>query len=155
MSESTSTSETWHPRGLTNDHKIPRIGKEGNLPDFVTGQKPSGDLKDHISGFVDSKEAGERIVAMFGGAARLDYSPSEPTAIQVKVGALPEHELQLRELHNLVREAGNTITPEIIEKAKTFTARDTSAQKPAEGHVGQVKQNRAKSRGPLTAWELD
>jgi hypothetical protein len=98
------------------------IGLEWNLPCFVTGRKAGDetDLKDNIAAFVASKTAGKRVVAMFNGLARLDFRPSEPKWIQVKVGVTKENLPALEALHNLVRQNDNKITPEIIAEAKTF-----------------------------------
>jgi hypothetical protein len=100
------------------------IGQEWNLHCFVTGTPPKGDvdLKPNIAAFVESRQAGERVVAMFNGLARLDYRPHEPNWIQVKVGVLPEHIDALRELDRLTREGGDVISPEIIAQAKAASA---------------------------------
>lgn len=69
-----------------------------------------------LSGFVKSKEAGERIVQMFEKALGrkpntwLDYRPSEPTWIQVKVA---KEDADLDKLYALTQETG-VITQEII-----------------------------------------
>ncbi len=99
-----------------------KLGLEWGLTCFVTGCYDSGDLKDNIVGFVDSKEAGERVVDMFNGRAFLDYRPKDPNWIQVKVGALPEHKNALKTLYDLVVENDNVITPDIIAKAKAVPA---------------------------------
>lgn len=41
--------------------------------------------------FVPSRETGEAIVSMFEKGARLDYRPSEPKWIQVKINACDDH----------------------------------------------------------------
>ena len=59
-----------------------------------------------MSALVLAQSAGERIVAMFeaiGANAWLDYRESQPNWIQVKVGACPEHEPNLRLLFELTR----------------------------------------------------
>lgn len=61
------------------------------------------DLRNNIAAFVQCKEAGERIVAMFDacrGGARLDYREYEPDRVQVKIGACDTHLDQLRRLHD-------------------------------------------------------
>lgn len=100
-------SEVWKPRGIGSDY---------GLRCFVTGAER--DLMPNISGFVTSKESGERVVAMFGGLARLDFRPSEPNWIQVKVGALPEHMSALQDLYRYAVISGR-VTPKAIEAAKT------------------------------------
>ncbi len=95
------------------------IGKEWELPCFVTGAPPESewDMKQTLSAFVESRESGERIVRMFNGLARVDYRPRDPDWVEVKVAALPEHIEALKTLHRLTR-VGKTITPEIIAQAK-------------------------------------
>lgn len=72
--------------------------------------KQHGGLMDNIAAFVKSKEDGEKIVAWFEHCARLDYRPSEPNWIQVKVGTckeyLPalEHLGKLTSVHGVIRE---------------------------------------------------
>ncbi|MBS0251489.1 MAG: hypothetical protein JSR78_10560 [Proteobacteria bacterium] len=102
-----SESESWKVRGIGSDY---------NLKCFVTGEER--DLMPNISGFVRSKEAGERVVAMFDGRARLDFRPSEPNWIQVKVGALPEHMPALQDLYRYAAISGQ-VSPKAIEAAKT------------------------------------
>ena len=92
----------WSPRG---------VGKEWNLPNIMTGEKM--ELQDNIAGFVRSREEGELAVAIFGGRAKLDYRPSEPQWIQVKVGG-PEKAMY--ELMHLVQNNHNLLTPAIVEK---------------------------------------
>jgi hypothetical protein len=68
------------------------IGSEWNLPCLVTGEYEECKLLSNISGFVTSKEEGLRVVHMlFGGRAQLDFRPSYPDRIQVKVGVKVEH----------------------------------------------------------------
>jgi hypothetical protein len=97
------------------------FGKEWNLPCFVTG-KPEDvaceDLKDNISGFVESKAAGKRVVALFDGLARLDWRPREPNWIQVKVGAVADRLPALERLYDLVRANGGVLTREIVAAAR-------------------------------------
>lgn len=95
------------------------IGSEWGLPCFASGQEfDRGDLNPNISGFVESKEAGENVVAMFNDLAYLDFRPFEPNWVQVKVGTSEANVAALEKLHELVRENGNLISREIIEKAK-------------------------------------
>ena len=94
--------EYWTLRGIGSDW----------VPCMVTG-KPEA-LRPNLSGFVTSKEAGERIVTMFGGRARLDYRDYEPNWIQVKVGVNKEYEEVLRRLERAVSESYNILSPEMI-----------------------------------------
>lgn len=71
---------------------------------------------------VDSKEAGERVVGMFqlqGSRAFLDYNPSEPANVQVKIGACDDHLPNLQSLRALAKEAGGMITPSMIAASMT------------------------------------
>ncbi len=99
------------------------IGKEWKLACFVTGTslESEDELKSNIAAFVESREAGQRVVDMFSGLARLDYRPSEPNWIQVKIGAAKGHEEALETLHRLVRENDNVISPELIAEARSVT----------------------------------
>lgn len=75
-----------------------------------------------LSGFVKTKAAGERILAMVREVlgtddceSWLDYRPSEPTWIQFK---FQSSEFDLEKLNKLSREANNVITKEIIKQCK-------------------------------------
>lgn len=95
------------------------------LPDakysiYIKGIKPDKD--NPLSGFVKTKKAGERILAMVHevlGTTEcktfLDYRPSEPTWIQFK---FQKEEFDLDMLDALSRKNGGVITKEIIEKCK-------------------------------------
>lgn len=65
---------------------------------FVCQHKSDGAQAD-MAAFVADREAGERVVAMFkeaGATAHLDYRPSEPQWVQVKIGACKAHEANLK-----------------------------------------------------------
>jgi hypothetical protein len=96
---------------------VRRIGSDYKLTCFVSGA--SLDLMPNVSGFVGSKEEGEKLVAMFGGRARLDFRPSEPNWIQVKVGVIPEHMAALERLYAAVRANGNMITRAMIQESRS------------------------------------
>lgn len=83
----TDHPEYWMARG---------VGKEYDLVCLVTGEAAS--LMSNVSGFVQGREAGERVVTLFNGRARLDFRKHEPDWVQVKVGCLPEHEEVLHRL---------------------------------------------------------
>lgn len=72
----------------------------------------------NISGFVESKVDGEEIVEWFDGRARLDYRPSEPNWIQVKIGACDKHLPNLQKLHDL------TAIHNVIRRADIADARE-------------------------------
>lgn len=78
------------------------IGMDNCPGCFVCGNPEPGSLLANLSGFVTSKEDGEAIVAMFSAGARLDYRPSEPNWIQVKVGACEAHIKHLQELSHSI-----------------------------------------------------
>ena len=72
---------------------------------FVCGGEEHADgFLNNIAAFVNSKENGETIVKWFGELARLDFRPSEPNWIQVKVGACDKHLLNLKKLEELTFE---------------------------------------------------
>lgn len=107
-----------HPRFNIPKHKF----KAPDVRPSEGGEywKPRGIGYD-LSGFVKSKEAGERIVKMFekvlGRKPKtwLDFRPSEPTWIQVKV---QKEDADLNKLYELTKEKG-IITQEIIESVVT------------------------------------
>jgi len=86
---------------------------------FENGQEMAYML--NISGFVKTKESGERVVAMFSHGARLDYRDFEPTRIQVKIGACDEHRKCLIKLHELTVSSDGIITPSMITEATKET----------------------------------
>ncbi len=102
-----------HPREgiLKHTYKRPDVKPE-NGGEFWSPRGIGYDL----SGFVKSKEAGERVVAMFHLALSrppktwLDYRPSEPKWIQVKVS---DEDADLEKLYSLTKDSG-VITQEII-----------------------------------------
>lgn len=97
--------EFFNPRGIGSD----------NTPGcFVCGGRTG--LYSNIAAYVRCKDAGERVVAMFGQGARLDYREHEPDYVQVKLGACSDHLSNLRALKKLTEDG--IITPEIIQNAK-------------------------------------
>lgn len=96
--------ETYRPRGVGLNW----------YPCFVCGYAPEGGLQTDMAAFVDSRESGQRIVAMFAEAgltAHLDYRDFEPNWVQVKVGACGEH---LPHLHLL--QCGTYLTKKIDKR---------------------------------------
>ncbi len=102
-------------RGPHVDFRSRGIGLDVVPCCFVCGSKvrnPDANYYLHnISAFVSSREDGDKIIEWFGCKnARLDFRPSEPGWIQVKVGACDEHLPNLRELdritslHGVIRE---------------------------------------------------
>lgn len=98
-----SPAEWFKSRGIGND----------NTPGCFICGGPDG-LRNNIAAFVPSKESGERVVAMFGAGARLDYREHEPNWIQVKVGACDAHRDQLEDLHLATQKAGNHIDRQMV-----------------------------------------
>jgi hypothetical protein len=98
-----------HPRAGMNKHafKLPDIKPEDEGEFFA----PRGIGYD-LAGFVKSKEGGERIVKMFEVILRrkvttwLDYRPSEPLWIQVKV---QKEDCDLEKLNKLTQDGIITI----------------------------------------------
>lgn len=89
-------------------------------PCYITGENSDRKhIVNNLSGFVKSKEDGEKIVRMFDGLAFLDYRENEPDWIQVKVGASKKYFTNLEYLEILIKEDG-FITKEKIEKSKTY-----------------------------------
>lgn len=118
-----------HPRAGTPSHGRPDTRPEGggewfNSRGLGTDVTPGcficegpGGYHTNISGFVQCKEAGERVVAMFGGkGAWLDYRERYPDRVQVKVGACKGHKENLERLHASVREDG-ILTEERLKTA--------------------------------------
>lgn len=71
---------------------------------YVCGGLPG--LRTNISGFVRRKEDGEKVVEMFTSGAWMDFRPSEPQRIQVKIGACDAHRLNLEALMKATRDGG-------------------------------------------------
>lgn len=72
-------------------------------------------MLNNIAAFVQCREAGVRVVAMFPLGARLDYRDFEPDYVQVKVGACDEHLPNLERLDKLVKDG--VIKPEMVTAA--------------------------------------
>lgn len=104
----------WNPRG---------IGRNSGIPDLITGVV-SPDVAADCSGFVGSKAEGEQAVKIFGGNAYLDYRPSEPRWVQVKVSAA---EPVLDKLIQLVRLNGGSLTTDIVAQVKAFALQQPTA----------------------------
>lgn len=90
------------------------IGKDDTPGCFVCGGDHT--LYNNISGFVRTKDAGERILALFPYGARLDYRSSTPDRVQVKIGACDTHKKCLEKLDQLC--ADKIINKEKINEAK-------------------------------------
>lgn len=70
----------------------------------------------NIAAFVQCREAGERVVAMFSQGARLDYRDFEPDRVQVKIGACNRHIANLEKLYGLTQ-SSRVITDKCISAA--------------------------------------
>ena len=99
--------ENYRPRGIGQNW----------LPCYVCGTG-GGSLQEDMAAFVEDKDAGERVVAMYSQLelkAKLDYRDFEPDWVQVKVGACKTHLPNLKKLEKLVWDAKGKISPKIIE----------------------------------------
>lgn len=72
-------------------------------------------MLNNIAAFVQTKEAGERVVVMFPQGARLDYREHEPDRIQVKIGACNAHLPNLQKLDELAKDG--ILTQEMVTAA--------------------------------------
>jgi len=88
-----------HERGQSIQFRSRGVGTEGGIGCFITG---SDYQSANLAAFVKSKEEGEQIVQWFGQGAYLDYRPSEPNWIQVKVGVCDKFKPYLQKLHEIV-----------------------------------------------------
>ena len=79
----------YNPRGIGSNW----------IPCFICGKEnEDGRCQSDMAAYVRGKEQGEKVVALFascGLSAKLDFRPSEPDYVQVKVGACQEHEPNL------------------------------------------------------------
>lgn len=109
---------------------------------FVCGaakrSKDANDYLNNVSGFVRTKEEGERIVQMFvvedgedpnASRARLDFRPSEPNWIQLKVGACDAHLPNLEALVTMTGKYGR-IRQRDVEDARLGVVFDYSVRSP-------------------------
>jgi hypothetical protein len=120
-----------HPREGTPSHGTPDerpegggefcqprpIGMDRTPGCFVCGGEDA--LHHNFSGFVRTKESGERVLELFESGARLDYRELEPDYVQVKIGACESHKPNLTHLHKAVR-ADGIITKDRIDEALTI-----------------------------------
>ena len=95
-------------------------------PCFVCGTKKFSRQREpgwlnSIAAFVRSKEAGERIVAMFTQGARLDHDDYQENLPLVIVGACCQHLTSLMKLQDLTQ-FSCSITPDIIRQAKELAS---------------------------------
>lgn len=111
-----SDFEQWFIRG---------VGMDSDIPCMLTGTPAEkGEYRYNISGFVSSKEVGERIVAMFGGKdfAKLTTHQGDPSRLQVKVGISSELGKEslnfLGRITKLVKASDNQISEGLINLAK-------------------------------------
>jgi len=74
------------------------------------------------SSFVESFDAGERVVAMFTQGARIVHlSRGDYDLIRVIIGSCYEHRINLVWLSSLIRNNKMIITPELVQRAISFT----------------------------------
>jgi hypothetical protein len=105
MDRERGPSLQFRPRGIGLD-SVPAC--------FVCGEPLHG-YSPNIAAFVRSKEEGEEIVSWFKGRARLDYRPSEPNWIQVKLGCCDAHKPQLEQLYATTAQYGRIRQRDIEE----------------------------------------
>ncbi|MAE52299.1 MAG: hypothetical protein CMH27_10865 [Micavibrio sp.] len=98
-----------------------------NSPCFVTG-KISANAELCLKAYVTDIEAGERIVQMFNGHARLDKWPYNAASAfpQVEVAVSVKNQDALCELQRLTSKNENVISREIIEQARQAPANQPS-----------------------------
>ncbi len=109
----------FHPRGLGTD-TCPGC--------FVCGPAKIGagyEQMNNVAAFVNSKEEGEEIVSWFDGRARLDYRPSEPNWIQIKVGACDKHVDNLAALGSLTGIYGRIRKKHITDAQALVAVKDS------------------------------
>jgi len=93
------------------------VGLDNTPGCFICGGNRG--LHNNIAAFVQCKEAGKRVVAMFDGkGACLDCREYEPDRVQVKVGACKMHTPNLERLSQLTaKEDTGVLTKEMIQEA--------------------------------------
>lgn len=80
-----------------------------------------GKACDDFASFVPTKQTGESIVSLIkamGGHSNLDYRPSEPNWIQVKICACPDHTKALEHLYRSVSENGSVDAEKVKNSLK-------------------------------------
>lgn len=95
--------EFWRARG---------IGSNGGWKSLVTGEHV--EFGPDVAGFVGSRESGERLVEHLEGRAKLDFRPSEPNWVQVKLIVEEEHKPVLQRLCDAVAACEGVIRPRIL-----------------------------------------
>jgi len=131
-----NTTEFFNSRG---------IGSDSIAMDFITGDPIEGPIAANIAAYVRSKKAGEHIVDMFQGRARLDYREHEPNYIQVKVGVNVENTGALQLLHLMTQAAHCFINKDLItaikELATSPESKDSCNYSPAKSRTNASIQN--------------
>lgn len=90
------------------------IGKDW-IPCFVCGGSGKNGLNDNIAAFVNSREDGRAIMRAFR-YGKLDWRPTEPNWIQIKLGGCHAHQKHLATLNELIGKYG-TINSAMIADA--------------------------------------
>jgi hypothetical protein len=103
--------EFFYPRG---------VGMDNSPGCFVCGGDEG--MYPNVAAFVQCKEAGERVVALFARGARLDYRDFEPDRVQVKIGACKAHEAGLVYLARHVCKSIKAADVELAIAAATIPA---------------------------------
>lgn len=117
VAQPTTVQIAWQSRG---------VGMDATRPCGWTQHNP---VCANCSGFVRSREDGELLESIFGIGAWLDYRPSEPKWLQLKVYACSDHAVALQELDTMSRVNKGALTPkDIAEIRMSFFPRNRSAR---------------------------
>jgi hypothetical protein len=106
----TSQGEYFRPRGIGSNW----------IPCFVCGIGGEGTLLPDMASFVDGHDGGKRVETMIrqaGYRCFLDFRPSEPEWVQVKLGACTAHFPCLERLADLIIANNCYINEEILKEA--------------------------------------
>ena len=94
-----------HEKGQSFSFRSRGIGLDVCPGCFICGADKRNETSNHylhnIAAFVKTKEDGEHILNWFENKARLDYRPSEPNWIQIKIGACDKHLDNLKKLDKI------------------------------------------------------
>lgn len=88
------------------------VGSNGGWKSLVTGEHVQ--FGPDMACFVASKEAGERLVEKLDGRAYLDFRPSEPRWIQLKLLVEKEHEDVLGRLYDALTATEGMFRPRLL-----------------------------------------
>ena len=99
---------------------VNKIEPDSNSVCFICGDQEEKGFS--TASYVESFEAGECIVAMFSQGARVVHlSRGEHDLTRVIIGSCYEHRINLEWLRSLTRNNKMIITPELVQRAISFT----------------------------------